>query len=339
MIFPAKYKALSLGNFKSGEFQIVPIRYKDRLDIMKWRNEQMYHLRQSEVLTEDNQEYYYKNIISKLFVKRKPNQLLFSFLKNDKCVGYGGLVHIDWENKSSEISFIMNTSLEEDYFEILWTKFLELIEEVSFSHLDFNSVFTYAFDLRKNLYPVLEKNKYLLKKRIKNQLKLKNKWIDVLIHEKRNQKISIRKSTKKDGILMFDWRNEKAVRIQSFDNSEIKLDNHLNWYETKLKDPNFIFYILEIEKEPLGLIRIEIEKNNSTIGISIDENYRGKGFSSKALFIGCEEYFKIEKKPIFAFIKKTNIFSIKTFKSVGFGFLKETQINGIPSLIFQLKKS
>ena len=51
MIFPNVYKALSKNIFKSQEYQIVPIRYKDRLNIMKWRNEQIYHLRQSELLT------------------------------------------------------------------------------------------------------------------------------------------------------------------------------------------------------------------------------------------------------------------------------------------------
>jgi|TARA_B100000795_G_scaffold109627_1_gene80905 RimJ/RimL family protein N-acetyltransferase len=339
MIFPSRYKALSQNTFQFEEFQIVPIRYKDRLDIMKWRNEQMYHLRQSELLTKENQESYYQNIVSKLFTQNKPNQLLFSFLKNDKCIGYGGLVHIDWESKSSEISFIMDVTLEEDNFEILWTKFLKLIEKVAFTYLNFNSVFTYAFDLRQNLYPVLEKNNYLFKKRIKNQLQVNNKWFDVVIHEKRNQKISIRKSTKEDGTLLFDWANEKVVRTQSFNSSEIKLVDHLYWYKTKLENPNFIFYIVEIEKQPLGLIRIEIGINHSTIGITIDEKYRGQGLSSKALSIGCREYFRKEKKPIFAFIKKTNIFSVKTFKSIGFEFLNETLINGIPSFTFQLNKS
>ena len=337
MIFPTKYIALSQGNFKSGEFQIVPIRYKDRLDIMKWRNEQMYHLRQSEVITEENQDDYYKDIISKLFTKKKPNQLLFSFLKNDKCIGYGGLVHIDWENKSAEISFIMNTSLEEDYFEILWSEFLILIEKVAFIYLNFNTIFTYAFDLRPNLYPILLKNNYPLKERIKHQLHIDNKWFDVVIHEKKNQLISIRKSTKENGTLLFNWANEKAVRTQSFNSTEIKLDKHFEWYNSKLKDPNFIFYILELKRQPFGLIRIEIGINHSTIGISIDEKYRGQGLSSKALDIGCREYFRKEKKPIFAFIKKTNIFSIKTFKSIGFEFLNKTLINGIPSFTYQLK--
>ena len=186
MIFPTKYKALSQGNFKSGEFQIVPIRYKDRLDIMKWRNEQMYHLRQSEVLTEENQEGYYKNIISKLFTKKKPNQLLFSYLKNDKCVGYGGLVHIDWENKSSEISFIMNTSLEEDYFEILWDKFLILIEKVAFNNLNLQKISTYAYDIRPHIYKIFEKNGFINKITLKDKYLFNNKAVDVVIHTKNN---------------------------------------------------------------------------------------------------------------------------------------------------------
>ena len=52
---------------------------------MKWRNEQMYHLRQSKVLTLKDQNYF-KNVISKLFSKKKPNQLLFSFFKNNNFI-------------------------------------------------------------------------------------------------------------------------------------------------------------------------------------------------------------------------------------------------------------
>ena len=34
---------------------------------------------------------------------------LLSFKKNNVLIGYGGFVHISWENKRSEISFIMGT--------------------------------------------------------------------------------------------------------------------------------------------------------------------------------------------------------------------------------------
>ena len=187
MIFPTKYKALSQNIFQSGEFKIVPIRYKDRLDIMKWRNEQMYHLRQSEVLTEENQEGYYKNIISKLFTKKKPNQLLFSFLKNDKCIGYGGLVHIDWENKSAEISFIMATSLEKKYFNYNWKIFLKLIEKPAFEDLNLYKLNTYAFDIRPKLYIALEEAGYKKEAILENRCFIKN----IIIHSKINYEIII----------------------------------------------------------------------------------------------------------------------------------------------------
>ena len=45
------YKVLNNQVFKSGVFSIVPIRFEDRIDIMKWRNEQIYHLRQDIPLT------------------------------------------------------------------------------------------------------------------------------------------------------------------------------------------------------------------------------------------------------------------------------------------------
>ena len=72
----------------------------------------MYHLRQDKPLTEEDQEAYFLNVVAKLFEQERPNQLLFSFLDGDKCIGYGGLVHINWIDKNAEISFIMNTSLE-----------------------------------------------------------------------------------------------------------------------------------------------------------------------------------------------------------------------------------
>ena len=61
------YKALKKQVFNLGDFSIVPIRYEDRLDIMKWRNEQIYHLRQVKKLTKKNQNDYFDNIVSMLF--------------------------------------------------------------------------------------------------------------------------------------------------------------------------------------------------------------------------------------------------------------------------------
>jgi RimJ/RimL family protein N-acetyltransferase len=178
------YSCLKTQTFKIGEFSIVPIRLEDRFDIMKWRNEQIYHLRQSKPLTEEDQELYFQNVVSNLFDHSKPDQLLFSFLKNDICVGYGGLVHINWVDKHAEISFIMDTQDEKDHFDDYWSKYLGMIENVGFIEMGFHKLFVFAFDLRPHLYDVLKKNNYFLDARLKEHCLFNGEFIDVVIHSK-----------------------------------------------------------------------------------------------------------------------------------------------------------
>jgi hypothetical protein len=180
------YKCLQKQEIRKGEYVIVPIRYEDRLAIMKWRNDQMYHLRQDKLLTEKDQESYFQSIILPSFKEKLPAQILFSFLHNEKCIGYGGLVHINWHAKEAEVSFIMATELEAFNFEKNWVVFLYLLEKVAFTDLKFNKLVTYAFDLRPHLYKALEFSKYIEEARLKNHYLFKNKLIDVVIHAKIN---------------------------------------------------------------------------------------------------------------------------------------------------------
>ena len=75
------YKVLNKQIFTEGAYSLVPIRFEDRMGIMKWRNEQIYHLRQSKPLTEEDQNNYFKNVVSKLFDQEQPQKKLFSFLE------------------------------------------------------------------------------------------------------------------------------------------------------------------------------------------------------------------------------------------------------------------
>ena len=72
----------------------------------------MYHLRQQNKLRIEDQNNYFENVVMKLFNLKNPDQILFSYISENKCIGYGGLVHINWNKKYAEISFIMKTKLE-----------------------------------------------------------------------------------------------------------------------------------------------------------------------------------------------------------------------------------
>lgn len=180
------YKILKRNVISYEQFSLVPIRLEDRFLIMQWRNEQMYHLRQNKILTPEDQDQYFKTVVSKLFDLDKPGQILFSYLDGDTCIGYGGLVHIDWVNRNAEISFIMNTELENQFFEFHWSNYLTLLEQVAFNELELHKIFTYAFDLRPHLYPVFEKMHFNKEAVLKEQINYNNRFIDVVIHSKIN---------------------------------------------------------------------------------------------------------------------------------------------------------
>ena len=179
-----QYVCLQQQIFIYDDYKIIPIRRRDRYEIMNWRNEQLYHLRQRERLTKEKQDKYFEETISSLFNQQFPSQLLFSFFKNEQCVGYGGLVHINWTDKNAEISFIMNTELERKYFDKNWSMFLECLEQLAFGELSFHKIFVFAFDLRPHLYDVLVLSGYFMDARLKNHCLVAGEFKDVLIYSK-----------------------------------------------------------------------------------------------------------------------------------------------------------
>ena len=181
-----KYQCLRVQEFKKNEFSLVPIRFKDRYKIMQWRNDQLYHLRQNKKLTKKDQDNYFLNVIKRQFDEKNPNQILFSFLKKDICIGYGGLVHINWIDKNAEISFIINSDLEKFFFEFYWGVYLNLVEKVSFKILNLNKIYIYAFDVRPYLYSILENNGFNFEAKLKNHVKFEKQFRDVIIHSKFN---------------------------------------------------------------------------------------------------------------------------------------------------------
>ena len=340
MQFPTNYNCLNQNEFKVLDYKLVPIRYKDRLDIMNWRNEQMYHLRQDKPLTEIDQENYFSKTVSNLFYKEKPNQILFSYLKNGNCIGYGGLVHINWIERTAEVSFIMETSLEGNEFDLHWSTYLHLLKKIAFEELKLKSLYTYAYDLRPYLYPTLEKNNFKVKEHLKDEIEIDGKKTDVFIHECLNpvSLMKIREAKESDTRLIFNWSNDSLVRSQSFNSNIIEFENHKNWFKEKLQNDNSLLLINKFGENNIGLVRFELENDKCKVGILIDEKFRGKGFSSLMLINSSTYYFNRFSIPIFAHIKESNTASIRSFEKAGYSFFNKIKVNGFNTLVYKLEK-
>ena len=181
-----KYKCISQSVFSTENFHIEPIRDSDKYEIMTIRNEQLYHLRQEKLLTLEDQDTYFNTVVKNLFEVDFPSQILFSFFKDNRFIGYGGLVHINWKDKNAEISFVMKTELEKEFLKENWSSFLKLIENIAFQELDLHKVSTYAFDVRPHLYEIFEQNGYKKEAVLKEHIVIENQYVDVVIHAKLN---------------------------------------------------------------------------------------------------------------------------------------------------------
>lgn len=320
-----QYKVLNKQEFAKGNHSLVPIRIEDRYLIMQWRNEQLYHLRQAMPLTKEDQDAYFENVVSKLFEQEQPHQILFSFLENGTCIGYGGLVHINWIDKNAEISFIMNTILEKNRFHEIWFAYLNLIEKVAFEELRLHKIFTYAFDIRPHLYEVLLNANYIEEVRLKEHCFFESKFIDVLIHSKINNSVVLRMASKDDVYTTFDWASNKIVRKFAIQRDEIIFDQHKKWFLNKIISGNCIYFIAEINNTQVGSIRFDInEKNEALLSFLLDPKFHGKGYGKEILEKSCDKLLKIKNVlKIVGVVNFENIPSVKTFKSLGFNQVSE----------------
>ncbi|MBK6363350.1 MAG: GNAT family N-acetyltransferase [Saprospiraceae bacterium] len=337
MIFPTSYKAIKKQIFSHQEYNIVPIRYEDRMLIKNWRNEQLFHLRQQNLLSDDDQNNYFKSVVFKLFDEKNPDQILFSYLHNKTCIGYGGLVHINWIDKHAEISFLMDTSLEEVHFEFHWKIFLCLIEKVAFSECKLHKIFTYAFDLRPRLYPVILSSGFYKEATLKHHCFIDNKWKDVVIHAKLNFDIKIRNAVIQDVHDIYEWVNDPDTRKYSFNTNLIVYSDHIRWFEERLSNNKAWSYIGEVNGSKAAFIRIDKHQNGFVIGINLNPEFRGLRLS-KSLLNAAISYFE-EPGDILAFIKPENKVSIASFEGIGFTFSGKTKVGDSEALEYKLIKN
>ena len=184
---PCSYYQI-LGDYRCNidAFSIVSIRRQDIESIRIWRNEQMDILRQNEPISKKQQIKYFNEVVIPSFKSISPNIVLFSYLVGNECIGYGGLVHIDWGNRDAEISFLLKTEfsknikLHQYYFDV----FLKLLENTAFNKLNLRKIHTEAYDIRPWHIEIIEKNGFKFLNRIKNTTTVNGVKIDSLVHVK-----------------------------------------------------------------------------------------------------------------------------------------------------------
>jgi RimJ/RimL family protein N-acetyltransferase len=179
-----EYLVLKTNTRETASYSIVPLRREDIFLIKEWRNEQIDVLRQIAPLSDEQQINYYENSVVPSFIERHPRIVLFSYLHQGKCIGYGGLTNIDWTSKRMELSFLLDPqhAKNRELYDQDFTCFLLMAKDVTFNDLAFNRIFTETFAFRKEHIAILERNGFRLEGIMRQHVMIRGRYCDSLIH-------------------------------------------------------------------------------------------------------------------------------------------------------------
>lgn len=136
----------------------------------------------------------------------------------------------------------------------------------------------------------------------------------------------LRKVTTADEKLLLFWANDPETRKWSFNSNPIAPSEHKKWFKSKLNSPNALMLILEFEKRPAGLVRLERRDNEIVLNYLIASEERGQGLASKMLKMAmdmkgdCWANIKV-----LAYTLPDNIASKKSLEKAGFTLLNSAE--------------
>lgn len=154
--------------------------------------------------------------------------------------------------------------------------------------------------------------------------------------------LQIKLATEKDLMDVFNLSNDPEVRKSSFNSKDIKLEDHKKWFINKINSPDCIFYIVKDNmKNFIGQVRFdEVQDKEFVIGISINKSFRGKGLGSLIIKVSSDKIIKENNaNKIYAYIKKENNASLKSFLRADYIIDNEEIINGIKASKLKYERS
>ena len=133
-------------------------------------------------------------------------------------------------------------------------------------------------------------------------------------------KMLIRNADLSDLQDIFEWRNDSFSRSMSLSSEVVSLNEHIDWYQRSLKNPNRRIYIGSINELKIGLVRFDFDENTKKSEVSINLNpiFRSKGFGFTLLSKSISVYKQSKETPLIATVKKENGSSLRIFTKCGF---------------------
>jgi UDP-2,4-diacetamido-2,4,6-trideoxy-beta-L-altropyranose hydrolase len=155
-----------------------------------------------------------------------------------------------------------------------------------------------------------------------------------------DRSIRIRPVRAIDCRMVWEWANDPEVRAASFSTTPISWESHETWFQARLKDPQYRFYIaLDADDVPVGQVRFGLQGEEATISVSVGKLYRSQGYGPILIHLGCDQLFaETSVKLVQAYIKPENPPSLKVFLKAGFTQAGPVMVHGQTALHCQRRR-
>ena len=149
---------------------------------------------------------------------------------------------------------------------------------------------------------------------------------------------TLRKALIEDSEMILAWRNELTTIPWMGATRALSFGEHDCWFRKTVKDPNSLFFIIEVDSKPVGQIRYhrsaDSMDNSAKVSINITHKMHGKGIASVAFSKGNDLVRDLGfAHKIFAHVRPDNMGSIKAMENAGYEQAGTVEIHGVKHLV------
>jgi RimJ/RimL family protein N-acetyltransferase len=131
--------------------------------------------------------------------------------------------------------------------------------------------------------------------------------------------LTLRPATAEDEARLLEWRNEPTARAQSRDSDAVRPEDHHRWLSSRLKDPDTLLLVAELDGSPAGSVRFDRRGRAAEIAVTIAAEHRGRGLGREVIALGSERAAEeLGVARIVAYVKPANAASLHAFAAAGF---------------------
>jgi UDP-2,4-diacetamido-2,4,6-trideoxy-beta-L-altropyranose hydrolase len=148
--------------------------------------------------------------------------------------------------------------------------------------------------------------------------------------------IPLRKATREDSYQLWRLANDIEVRRNSFNPEPIQYEQHLRWFEEKLKSSSSIIYVLDVSGVLLAQVRYDRKDEIAEIDYAVIPGFRGKSLGTRILEVTWENASReLEVSGVKGIVKQDNKASSFSFLKAGFAKTKCENYLGFDCVFFE----